>query len=241
MELLKIKKLGDPTTAVQIGVLDAELFAQTCASISDKYSLSDPKYATVERMFFDTRRIVVKTKYIKTEKQLYTDLDFDYFLIDLIDSVVENIKQFIPNAEPTLIQIATILPDQKLEWHVDTFLYQQFSNKIHIPLFSNSGAFYDVWNSETKSVSRIHMTEGVIWNINNLNLHRSINTGSTPRSHLILDFIDRDILSVLEESGVNYFHHRLPEMSLKERRQQEQLRDFWLLRNPPRESAPPLL
>ena len=132
---------------------------------------------------------------------------------------------FVPNSEPSLIQIATILPGQKLSWHCDTFLYQQFSNKIHIPLFTNDHAFYDVF--VRGNLERINMTTGRVWNINNLDLHRSVNNGDTIRSHLIIDFIDVDVLKALDETGINYFHHNLPEMGDKSRMQLASLREWF--------------
>lgn len=220
----KCKKLGLPTAAVIVGRLDSDILEDVKNKISKKYNLEDEKYATNESVFYQTRRIVAKTEYIKTQKQLYTSIDFDHDLLEIISPIVNQVKLIFGNAEPTLIQIATILPSQKLSWHIDTFLYQQFSNKIHIPLFTNEKAFYDVMVGG--SVKRIHMSAGNIWNINNLDLHRSINLGTTYRSHLIMDFIDIPLLQMLDETGINYFHHRLSEMSRKELLQIEELKKY---------------
>jgi hypothetical protein len=126
--------------------------------------------------------------------------------------IINQVKQYLPNAEPTLVQLATVLPNQKLTWHVDTYLYQQFSNKIHIPLYTNADATYEVF-LENKHYEKINMTEGSIWNIDNLVLHRSVNNGDSFRTHLIIDFIDNTVLAELEKLEVNYFHHNLPHMS----------------------------
>lgn len=213
IEQYKCKKIGNPVTALPLLEIDSEVFNSVRNKIAEEYDLASEDYATQEKVFFNTRRIVTKTKHIKTEKQLYTSADFDTKLLDIIQPLLDVIKTVVPNSDATLVQIATILPSQQLMWHVDTFLYQQFSNKIHVPLFSNNQSFYDVYIDNT--VRRIHMNEGKIWNINNLDLHRSINLGTTIRSHLIIDFIDNNVLDVLNDSGINYFHHRLEHMSKK--------------------------
>ena len=207
----KCKKLGSPISATKIADIPADVFYSFRDNISSSYDLENEIYATKEFVFFDTRRIVAKTPYIKTTEQKYTNLDFDYTLFDLCQPIVSEIKKHLPTSEPTLVQIATLLPGQKLKWHVDTYLYQQFSNKIHIPLFTNDLSTYEIF-LENCYYEKTNMTAGSIWNINNLALHRSVNNGNTFRSHLIIDFIDRDVLNVLEESGVNYFHHQLPDV-----------------------------
>lgn len=204
----KCKKLGNPTSAVKIAEIPNDIFENFKRSIIRNYNLEDELYSTKEYVFFDTRRIVAKTPYVKTEKQKYTNIDFDYNLLDICGPVIQEIKKYLPNSDPTLLQLATLLPGQKLQWHIDTYLYQQFSNKIHVPLFTNEQSTYEIF-LENKHYEKIYMEPGSIWNINNLELHRSVNQGYTFRTHLIIDFIDKDILSILETLDVNYFHHRL--------------------------------
>jgi hypothetical protein len=208
----KCKKLGSPVSAIKIADIPSDVFLKFRDTISSRYNLVDQAYATKESVFFDTRRIVAKTPFIKTTEQKYTNLDFDYKLFDICLPIIEQVNQYLPNAEPTLVQLATVLPNQKLTWHVDTYLYQQFSNKIHIPLYTNPNATYEVF-LENKHYEKINMTEGSIWNIDNLVLHRSVNNGNTFRTHLIIDFIDKTVLAELEKLEVNYFHHNLPYMT----------------------------
>lgn len=221
----KCKKLGSPISAVKIADIPNDLFLNFRNTISEKYDLEDEIYATKEFVFFDTRRIVAKTPSIKTSDQKYTNLDFDYELFDLCQPILEEIKKYLPNSEPTLVQLATVLPGQKLKWHVDTYLYQQFSNKIHIPLYTNPGATYEIF-LENAHYEKINMTESAIWNINNLVLHRSVNLGDTFRTHLIIDFIDKDVLNELEKLGINYFHHNLPHLNEYATKVTELLKSF---------------
>lgn len=220
----KRAKLGEPSSVIPLGKISTEALNTVKKSLDSKYDLTDPKYATSEFVFYDTRRIVAKTKHMMTTKQLFTSLDFDYELFDIVSPIIREIQDQIGRFDASLVQIATLLPQQKLQWHVDTFLYQQFSNKIHIPLTTNDKAYYDVLVNG--KVLRKNMGLGNFWNINNLDLHRSINLGDVPRSHLIIDFIQEDVLDVLDNSGINYYHHRLPEMSEKEKRQYAELDEF---------------
>lgn len=208
----KCKKLGSPTSAIKISDIPSDVFLKFRADITAKYNLEDEIYATKEFVFFDTRRIVAKTPFIKTTEQKYTNLDFDFELFDVCRPIVNQVKEFLPNSEPTLVQLATVLPGQKLKWHIDTYLYQQFSNKIHIPLYTNADATYEIF-LENAHYEKVNMTEGAIWNIDNLVLHRSVNMGDTFRTHLIIDFIDKDVLAELEKLEVNYFHYNLPYMT----------------------------
>ena len=208
----KCKKLGSPVSAIKVADISPEVFLKFRDTISSRYNLEDESYATKEFVFFDTRRIVAKTPSIKTTEQKYTNLDFDYDLFDICQPIIEQVKKYLPNSEPSLVQLATVLPNQKLTWHIDTYLYQQFSNKIHIPLYTNPNATYEVF-LENKHYEKINMTESAIWNIDNLVLHRSVNNGDSFRTHLIIDFIDKDVLDELEKLEVDYFHYNLQYMT----------------------------
>lgn len=208
----KCEKIGNPIATVKVAEIPVDIFQQVKSKIYKKYNLEDEVYATKEFVFYDTRRIVGKTPHIMTTEQKYSDLDFDHDLLEICDPIIKEVQLYLPNSEPALLQLATILPEQKLKWHMDTYLYQQFSNKIHIPLTTNPLATYEIFLEDT-SYRKDHMDEGAIWNINNLVLHRSVNLGPTARTHLIIDFIDKDLLKILNELEINYFHFNLPHMT----------------------------
>jgi hypothetical protein len=197
---------------VEIANIPTDVFNGVKNTIFEKYNLEDEMYATKEFVFYETRRIVGKTPYIMTTEQKYSTLDFDYNLLEICEPIIKEVQKYLPNSEPSLLQLATILPGQKLKWHMDTYLYQQFSNKIHIPLQTNEETTYEIF-LEDKTYKKTHMSAGSIWNINNLVLHRSVNLGTTSRTHIIIDFIDRNILNTLNNTGINYFHHNLPYMT----------------------------
>lgn len=207
----KCKKIGDPISTVEIADIPADVFNGVKNTIFEKYNLEDEMYATKEFVFYETRRIVGKTPHMMTKEQKYSTLDFDHELLEICNPIIKEIQKYLPNSEPALLQLATILPSQKLTWHIDTYLYQQFSNKIHVPLQTNKDATYEIFLEDT-TYKKVHMEEGAIWNINNLVLHRSVNLGKTSRTHIIIDFIDCNILNTLNNTGINYFHYNLPYM-----------------------------
>ena len=211
-------KIGNPESVIKLFDIPDDLLTKVKNELTIKYDLESEEFKTNEFVFYDTRRIVMYSTLFKTSKQLYTNKDFDYELDKIIRPLLEYVTSVIgKNYIPTLTQLATLLPNQKLKWHVDTFLYQQFSNKIHIPLFTNEESYYETFNGET--LEKTHLNFGAAWNINNLDLHRSTNLGETFRTHLIIDFIKEDKLKILEGTGLNYFHHRLDFMSEKEKNQ----------------------
>lgn len=207
----KCKKIGNPISAVKIADIPLDVFQSFKDSIYERYDLEDKKYSTKEFVFQDTLRIVGKTPYMMTSEQKYTSLDFDYELLELVQPIINEVRKYLPNSKPSIIQLATLLPGQKLKWHVDSYLYQQFSNKLHIPLQTNKDATYEIF-LEDRTYKKDNMSAGAIWNINNLVLHRSVNTGVTSRTHLIIDFIDEHVLDILKETKINYYHYNLPSM-----------------------------
>ena len=208
----KCKKLGNPTSIVKIADIPTTVFNNVKDIIYNKYNLEDEMYATKEFVFYETRRIVGKTPYMMTTEQKYSTLDFDHNLLEICDPIIKEVQKYLPNSEPSLLQLATILPGQKLKWHIDTYLYQQFSNKIHIPLQTNEETTYEIF-LEDKTYRKTHMSEGSIWNINNLELHRSINLGTTYRTHLIIDFMKEETVTELLNLGIDFFHTKISRLS----------------------------
>lgn len=208
----KNNKIGNPDSAVIIKDLTPRVLSSVVNLITANYNPEDKKYATKERVFYDTRRIVARSNYNTNSNQIYSSLDFDDKLAEIVQPIVNEINVVLPSVVPVLMQLATLLPSQSLQWHTDVFLYQQFTNKLHIPLISNSESFFEVFVKDT-FVKRVNMIPGLIYNIDNLALHRSINNGGSMRTHLIIDVMELSTLETLLNTGINFFHTKLPAMS----------------------------
>ena len=218
----KNSKTGNPIGAVSIKEILPTVLSSVVESITANYNLEDEKYATKEQVFYDTRRIVARSNYNKKSDQIYSNLDFDDALTEIVNPILTEINQVLPTSVPVLMQLATILPSQSLSWHIDVFLYQQFTNKLHIPLISNPKSFFDVFVKD-EYVKRTNMIPGLIYNIDNLSLHRSINNGNSIRTHLIIDMMEKSTLESLLDTGINFFHTKIPRMSEVEKVSLEKL------------------
>lgn len=221
----KNKKIGQPRDAIKIADIDTTMLDSVRDAITHTYNLVDPAYATKERVFFDTRRIVADSKYNPKKNQVFSNLEFDHALNCITTPIVEQIQKLIPGYVPVLTQLATILPCQSLKWHIDVFMYQQFTNKLHIPIITNTNALFEVLVDG--KINSINMTVGGIWNINNLAIHRSINKGDTFRTHLIIDVMDESILNTLVDTGIDFFHTKLSWMSDYESDALSELQRLW--------------
>lgn len=221
----KNKKIGDPRDAIKIADINLTLLDSVRDSITNTYDLTDPVYATKEHVFFDTMRIVADNNYNPKKNQIFSNLDFDHALNRISIPIVEEIQKVIPGCVPVLTQLATILPQQTLKWHIDVFMYQQFTNKLHIPIITNPNTFFEVFVDG--KINRINMTAGGIWNIDNLAIHRSVNRGDAFRTHLIIDVMEETTLNELLDTGIDFFHTKLTSMSDKESAALGELQKIW--------------
>lgn len=210
-----IVKLGNPVCARHLGNVPATIMTRLRDEVA-KYDFTSEQYVTTERSFKGTRRVVARDPRHKNKEQVYATADFDDNLMRITAEVRGFIEfYFLPKSIPVLVQLACLMPGQRLEWHVDSFLYQQYTNKIHVPLFSNQQSCYSVYK-DGKFMNE-HLDVGTVWNINNLDMHSSFNFGTTPRVHLIMDYVDAEILEELEATGENYIHVPYPPAGQKMR------------------------
>lgn len=206
----KIQKIGNPACAVTIADLPEDILNAFRNSILSEYDLEHEQYATTEKAFYNSRRIVAHNKFNKLSSQVYTNAKFDNTLEKLCEPIINEIRKILPNSVPVLIQLATLLKKQNLQWHVDAVIYHQFTNKIHIPIISNDACFFETLNAVEKTVNCVNLCLGKLYNINNLDLHRSINQGDTSRTHLVIDFMPDHILKMLLDLNIDFFHIDYP-------------------------------
>ena len=208
----KIQKIENPECAIALADLPDNILTKFRNTILSEYDLEHEQYATSEKAFYNSRRIVAQNKFNKLSSQIYTNVQFDSNLEKLCEPIINEIRKILPNSVPVLIQLATLLKKQNLQWHVDAVIYHQFTNKIHIPIISNDACFFETLNAVEKTVNRINLCPGKLYNINNLDLHRSINQGDTSRTHLVIDFMPEHILKVLLDLNIDFFHIDYPKI-----------------------------
>lgn len=178
--------------------------------ITSEFNLQDTATLTTEKVFFNTFRLVADGEYFKAEPhQRLTPRR--QALAAIGAPVLEWLKPMYPTARPVLMQIATLPAGATLLWHVDCYLYQSQSHKIHIPIRTNPGALYqtqDLYDSDAQH--DYHFEVGQAYEINNIMMHRAINKGQAPRSHLIVDMMEEAAIAEWEAQGVDFFftHHK---------------------------------
>lgn len=70
--------------------------------------------------------------------------------------------------------------------HTDGDLEGSRPHKIHVPILTNSDAYFFV------DYGRYHFQEGYAYEVNNSTRHAAVNAGRTDRIHLIFEYLDAD-------------------------------------------------
>lgn len=170
---------------------------------------------TNEKVFAGTHRLTATNKFAPKDQKHSSSARSDE-LFSIVKTQVSYLQQIYPGTIPVLIQCATIPPNTELLWHVDSYLYQNVSHKIHIPISTTPLAMYQC--KDTMNMFRsYHFNEGHMFEINNILLHRAVNHGSTPRTHIIIDMMDAVELKRFEEADIDYFFTHHTENKAKEK------------------------
>lgn len=189
-----------------LGLVD---IAPIVSQITSLFDLTDSEFETIEPIFRNSYRIVGKNSFF-TKPQLYSKADRKQELVDIVQPLMVWLAGIYPNHIPVLIQCATLPVGNKLGWHVDTYMYQNVSHKIHFPLISHENAFYESYDSKNQ-LKRSNFEVGKAYEINNIYPHRSVNYGPTIRTHIIIDMMDQNQLDAFVSEGVNFHHTHHPE------------------------------
>ena len=104
-------------------------------------------------------------------------------LIDAAQLIANEVIRFFPNHTIVRGEIATILPGTCLKMHEDGFWFHKKSKRIHVPIYTNDNC------KQIIEQRFYHFNEGTVYELNNRIKHSAINSGETPRTHLILDIL----------------------------------------------------
>lgn len=104
--------------------------------------------------------------------------------------MVEEVKERYLKSYTVLKSEVSICPPGVVqEMHIDPRLFHRASKRIHIPIKTNKDAFLEI---EDK---KYFLDPLFIWEFNNIKIHRAGNLGTESRTHIIVDFIDNDVLN----------------------------------------------
>ena len=116
-------------------------------------------------------------------------------------NVINHYMKLFPNYEILKSELSICPPGIEQGWHVDPRAFHRFSRRIHIPIVTNSNAYLDIEDA------RYHLETHSIYEFNNLKQHRSLNLGTSMRSHIIFDIIRKDWFeSILEKNEMSVFY-----------------------------------
>ncbi len=174
--------------------------AELVERLTATYQLESPDTLTTEKVFYNTHRMVA----VDQTATLYTDAAQRYVtgsrrqeLFDLLQPQLQWLQALYPSARPFIVQVATIPPGKELLWHIDSYIYQSLSHKVHIPVITNEHAFYEFMIG--KKPFRQNFKVGTAYEINNILMHRSSNSGTHPRTHVIVDMLEEEGYELLAQ------------------------------------------
>jgi hypothetical protein len=163
------------------------------STLTSDFNLLSEDTRTTEKVFFGTHRLLAVSpdveRFIASEQRYVSGVRFGG-LYNLVKPQIEWLCQLFPSSRPFIVQCATLPVGKELLWHMDTYVYQSLSHKVHFPIITNTNSFYEFL--ENKARRQVHFGVGSAYEINNIWMHRSVNHGATPRTHVIIDMLEEE-------------------------------------------------
>ena len=170
-----------------IGVFDTSILDSLKSNLFDT-DLTNPLYDRVEYCFKDGGRLILPLHFGRVR-------DYEYFPIvkPLINLIQQTNHPALTNTIPFRIEISIIEPNKSVKWHMDQHIFHKFSERIHIPVITNSSVeFVSKWFM-SDTAYKFSMLPGHIYRYNNRVLHTVRNNHDHFRCHVIIDFIHRGV------------------------------------------------
>lgn len=109
---------------------------------------------------------------------------------ELSYQMVEQVKEKHFKNYTILKSEVSICPPNTLQgFHVDPRVFHRISKRVHIPIKTNLDCFLEI------NDTRYFLDPKFLWEFNNIKPHRSGNLGNESRTHLIVDFVNNDVLN----------------------------------------------
>jgi len=114
-----------------------------------------------------------------------------------IFNVIEWCKSLYPKKIPIWANLFAMYPNHRYPAHVDGLELHLFSNRVHIPILSESGSKIVFFNKENESwiEESYELYKGGAWEINNIIPHSAENLSSSWRINFVIDMIDEDLMN----------------------------------------------
>jgi hypothetical protein len=136
---------------------------------------------------YDRSELVLKNG--RTIKVFQNDIVIHQETHEAIEPIIGFLAKYFPGRSVIRVEIATLLPGSKLNWHSDkpevNHDFHNYSHRLHVPLTTNENCF-QLYRNEAPQ----HLEVGSVYELNNINVHSASNFGERERSHLIVDMVD---------------------------------------------------
>lgn len=106
---------------------------------------------------------------------------------ELIDPIVKDLEFFIDGVCGEA-SFNNLLANKDIYGHYDNGLYYEVMRRFHIPIFTNTETYFVI------EKSKVMMSEGQCWEINNAKYHSVHNNSDQNRIHLVIDIIPNKVL-----------------------------------------------
>jgi hypothetical protein len=144
-----------------------------------------------------------------SEAPLYKKLYKNYYDLDDINlknktyPIIDSLKKIWPDHKLVRGEISYCPPNVRQGAHIDPRWFHQLSRRVHVPIITNYKSFLITGND------RQHLKQGEVWSFNNLIMHYGENLGTTPRIHLVFDFMDNELFKKFADKE-NQLYELLP-------------------------------
>jgi Aspartyl/Asparaginyl beta-hydroxylase len=175
----------------KIGTVDVNMLHQL-ANMANRLDWKHDSYYRYEKPLKEAK--LIELPYIVRTTKNYTDEQL--LFIENCSSLIEIVSAFFPGYIKVRGEVATLFPGVELGWHSDVHWFQKNCHRVHVPIITSLECL-QLWVTYSE-----HLTIGNVYEINNRKIHSARNSGSTIRTHLILDFCHPNVWqSYIDDGG----------------------------------------
>lgn len=179
-----------------IGTFD-ESILDNLKQVLFNIDLSNPLLTRPEYCFKDGGKLILPLHFGRV-----TDEEYFPLVKPLIKLIQSTRHPCLANTMPFRVEISIIEPNKTVKWHMDQHVYHKFSERIHIPVITNSQVeFVSKWFTDDTPY-KFTMTPGHMYRYNNRVLHTVKNPANVFRCHIMVDFIHRGVFDYFMSKNI---------------------------------------
>ena len=183
-----MRPVKKPTTVQKLTSVDVTALKAIVSKVSESvWNREDSNKENAFDCFHHTRHIVFRFIEGMQDHRVSYSRQLWPMWQGAIQPIMDQVVSEYGFAEPEFpkVMLARLSAGYGIDPHRDGAGSNLYTHKIHIPLFTNSGATFFVDGQS------FHLEEGTAYEVNNLTTHGVRNDGKTDRIHLIFEVFDR--------------------------------------------------